>query len=194
MQTSHKPFGRKIYQRLRRIARRGREVASAVPRRCERSEAIHSFLPWRDGLLRCARNDGAARWIASRSLPSGAHSRDPLARNDGLSSAQDGLSQRVARMARRGREVASAVPRHCERSEAIHSFFARQDGLLRCARNDDAARWIASRSPPSGAHSRGPHRVARLRTRVWNSTSLRAQRSNPFFLTVARWIASLRSQ
>jgi len=26
--------------------------------------------------------------------------------------------------------------RHCERSEAIHSSFARQDGLLRCARND----------------------------------------------------------
>src|SRR5712671_5090916 len=47
----------------------------------ERSdEAIHSFL--RHGLLRCARNDGEA-WIASRSLSSGAHSRDPLARNDG---------------------------------------------------------------------------------------------------------------
>jgi hypothetical protein len=27
--------------------------------------------------------------------------------------------------------------RHCERSEAIHSFFARRDGLLRSARNDD---------------------------------------------------------
>src|SRR5713226_5092704 len=26
----------------------------------------------------------AALWIASRSLPSGAHSRDPVARNDGL--------------------------------------------------------------------------------------------------------------
>ena len=26
--------------------------------------------------------------------------------------------------------------RHCERSEAIHSFFARRDGLLRSARND----------------------------------------------------------
>src|SRR3979490_1758021 len=66
----------------------------------------------RDGLLRFARNDGstpelsllfeirlpslrgakrrsnpcflyAARWIASRSLSSGAHLRDPLARNDG---------------------------------------------------------------------------------------------------------------
>src|SRR6266704_5166020 len=28
------------------------------------------------------------------------------------------------------------LSRHCERSEAIHSSFARQDGLLRCARND----------------------------------------------------------
>jgi hypothetical protein len=38
-------------------------------RHCERSEAIHScFL--------------IASWIASRSLSSGAHSRDPLARND----------------------------------------------------------------------------------------------------------------
>src|SRR5258708_15528127 len=32
--------------------------------------------------------------------------------------------------------VAPAYPRHCERSEAIHSFFARRDGLLRFARND----------------------------------------------------------
>src|SRR5712691_1932168 len=31
------------------------------------------------------------------------------------------------------------------------SFFARQDGLLRCPRNDSAARWIASRSLSSGA-------------------------------------------
>jgi hypothetical protein len=42
---------------------------SRAPR--ERSEAIHSFF--------CA-----ARWIASRSLSSGAHSRDPLTRNDGV--------------------------------------------------------------------------------------------------------------
>src|SRR6266568_6524896 len=33
----------------------------------------------RDGLLRFARNDGAARWIASRSPSSGGHSADPLA-------------------------------------------------------------------------------------------------------------------
>jgi len=32
--------------------------------------------------------------------------------------------------------VAPTHQRHCERSEAIHSFFARRDGLLRFARND----------------------------------------------------------
>jgi len=31
----------------------------------------------------------AARWIASRSLSSGAHSRDPLARNDGFDRSPD---------------------------------------------------------------------------------------------------------
>src|SRR6266403_2069705 len=87
------------------------------PRHCEErsDEAIHTFFARRDGLLRCARNDGsapgsyvlfeirapslrgaerrsnpyflcAARWIASRSLSSGAHSRDPVARNDGSAS------------------------------------------------------------------------------------------------------------
>src|SRR3981189_3686154 len=41
-----------------------------------------SFFSWRDGLLRCARNDGEAR-IASRSLSTSARLRDPLAGNDG---------------------------------------------------------------------------------------------------------------
>src|SRR5712671_6740268 len=45
-------------QRVGANARRGRENVSGTPRHCERSEAIHSFLLWRDGLLRCARNDG----------------------------------------------------------------------------------------------------------------------------------------
>jgi hypothetical protein len=52
----------------------------------------------------------------------------------------------LGRSAPRDRERASGIrrcieiPRHCERSEAIHSFFARQDGLLRCARNDGLKR------------------------------------------------------
>src|SRR5712671_5620837 len=74
------------------MARRGREIASAVPRHCERSEAIHSFFTRQDGLLRFARNDGVGDGLLR------------CARNDGLSSAQDGLSQRVARM-RGGDEV-----------------------------------------------------------------------------------------
>jgi len=50
-------------------------------RHCERSEAIHSFLR---GKMDCfaALAMTAGQWIASRSLSSGAHSRDPLARND----------------------------------------------------------------------------------------------------------------
>jgi hypothetical protein len=39
----------------------------------QRDEAIHSF-------------PAEPQWIASRSLSSGAHSRDPLARNDGPNS------------------------------------------------------------------------------------------------------------
>ena len=46
--------------------------SKAVIARSAGDEAIHSCF--------------AAPWIASRSLSSGAHSRDPLARNDGLAS------------------------------------------------------------------------------------------------------------
>jgi hypothetical protein len=48
-----------------------RSIRDTVFRHCEErsDEAIHS---------------AAMPWIASRSLSSGAHSRDPLARNDGL--------------------------------------------------------------------------------------------------------------
>jgi alkylation response protein AidB-like acyl-CoA dehydrogenase len=52
-------LGRKIHQRLGRIAPRGRECMSGLV-----VIAIHTFL--------------AARWIASRRLSSGAHSRDPV--------------------------------------------------------------------------------------------------------------------
>jgi hypothetical protein len=46
------------------------EIADSRHCEAQRDEAIHSCF--------------AARWIASRSLSSGAHSRDPLARNDDL--------------------------------------------------------------------------------------------------------------
>jgi len=56
---------------LARIAQRDRETVSAV---IARSEATKQSI-------------SRHRWIASRSLSSGAHSRDPLARNDVLNRA-----------------------------------------------------------------------------------------------------------
>src|SRR6266568_5330524 len=75
----------RIRHSLRPLFFRGREIPANLgrdaPRECEAvsgwvvviarstcDEAIHSYF--------------AARWIASRSLSSGAHSRDPAARND----------------------------------------------------------------------------------------------------------------
>src|SRR6266581_1681164 len=55
--------------------------------------------------------------------------------------------------ARRGRENVSGTPRHCERSEAIHSFFTRRDGLLRCARNDGEGCFMPPLSLPVIARS-----------------------------------------
>src|SRR6478609_1045358 len=37
-------------------------------RHCERSEAIHSSIAWRHGLLRCARNDGGYTFAISRRI------------------------------------------------------------------------------------------------------------------------------
>src|SRR5712672_4185147 len=109
-------------------------------RHCEErsDKAIHFFFAQRDGLLRCARNDGEA-WIASsRSL---SWARDPLARNDG----KRALLRHCLRQTR------SVCAR--ERSdEAIQSFFARRDGLLRCARNDGEG--VASDSWRSSSHPR----------------------------------------
>ena len=56
--------------------------------------------------------------------------------------------------------------RHCEeRSEAIHSFFARQDGLLRCARNDGVAR--ARNDGAGDGLLRGACHRARIRATRW---------------------------
>jgi hypothetical protein len=58
--------------------------------------------------------------------------------------------------------VAGTFPRHCERSEAIHSFFMGQHGLLRFARNDGEYSLAFSRRDmpsqvkrPVGACKRG---------------------------------------
>ncbi len=42
--------------------------------------------------------------------------------------------------------------RHCERSEAIHSSFARRDGLLRCARNDGRKTGALNSQPLPPSH------------------------------------------
>src|SRR5882757_7305467 len=69
-----------------------------------------SFLPWRDGLLRCARNDGRGYGPATHGgLPTGDSAR----------------------------RCRTKSRRHCEErsDEAIHLSFLRGHGLLRCARN-----------------------------------------------------------
>src|SRR6266480_2989357 len=70
MQTSHKPLAP------------ANACLKLERRRCEErsDEAIHSFFARRDGLLRCARNDGAA-----------------LARNDGVARARNDGSPPGAR-------------------------------------------------------------------------------------------------
>ena len=50
-----------------------------------------------------------------------------------LNRAKDKCTTRALHVAR---FIRMSGDRHCERSEAIHSFFARRDGLLRFARND----------------------------------------------------------
>src|SRR5450759_5588074 len=64
--------GRTLLAKLGRIARRECEVISAVIARSEATKQSRLSTSLRQS------------WIASRSLSSGAHSRDPLARNDVL--------------------------------------------------------------------------------------------------------------
>src|SRR3977135_2981817 len=73
----------------------------------------------------------AARWIGSRSLSSGAHLRDPVARNDG-STPELSLLFEI-------------------RLPSLRGALATKQSIL-----PYAARWIASRSLSSGAHSRDP--------------------------------------
>src|SRR5882757_9487573 len=51
----------------------------AINRHCERSETIHSFSAWHDGLLRCARNDGGYSFaISRRTAPDVCKQRSPF--------------------------------------------------------------------------------------------------------------------
>src|SRR5882757_4860232 len=135
-------------QELGRIAPRGRE--RAFRRRCERSEAIHSFFTRRDGLLRFARNDGAGdgllrgachrariratRWLAMtvscdhRATLSGCHRprrrlRIYLRPHPRVTASPLSLEE-LAKQASRRRVWDS---RHCERSEAILSLRGEMD-------------------------------------------------------------------
>src|ERR1700724_2682482 len=63
-------WGRKINAQLGRIASRDRELIFEIGATSLRAKRSNPFFLY------------VARWIASRSLSSGAHSRDPLARND----------------------------------------------------------------------------------------------------------------
>jgi len=99
----------------------------------------------RNGLLRCARNDGGLFSCRLSPAPSlrGAQRRS----NPHFSFRRGNALLRCARNDGRGFVSCRLSPsfRRCEErsDDAIHSFFARRDGLLRFARNDGAARWIA---------------------------------------------------
>src|SRR5437870_10123192 len=58
------------------------------------------------------------------------------------------------------RENAKLFPRHCERSEAIHSSFARRDGLLRFARNDGGGWAFARMLARNDAEKANPDLIA----------------------------------
>src|SRR6267378_1977557 len=123
--------------------------------------------------------------------PVGAHSCDSLTGNDG----KRALLRHCLRQTR------SVCAR--ERSdEAIQSFFAQRDGLLRCARNDGEA-WIALSRSLSWARIRATRWLAM--TGSARSSVIACDKREAFaqgseatkqsiFLFVEGWIASLRSQ
>jgi len=116
-------------------------------------EAIHSFFAW-------------SEWIAS--------SQRLLA----MTLRGSRFQFQAADARRHGWACGSAYQRHCERSEAIH-FTAALVGKMDCfvaraPRNDAAGVLIQSQRADTRPHGRG--------MQSGPSTSLRAQRSNPFFL------------
>ena len=83
-----------------------REAIHRPGRHCERSEAIHRATVRKNGLLRCARNDGL-RAMAQHGTP---HSQSSSPANGSRECALDD----------RRRDAIHCPGRHCERSEAIH--------------------------------------------------------------------------
>jgi len=82
--------------------------------------------------------------------------------------------QELGRIAPRGRE--RAFRRHCERSEAIHSFFTRRDGLLRFARNDGAGDGLL----------RGARHRARIRATRWLAMTVSCDHRAALSVVIAR--------
>src|SRR5882757_6447053 len=66
--------------------------------------------------------------------------------------------------------------RHCERSEAIHSFFTRRDGLLRFARNDGAGEGLL----------RGACHRARIRATRWLAMTVSCDHRAALSVIIAR--------
>ena len=105
------------------------------------------------------------------------HSPRPLWRGNQM--------QHLGRMARRGRK--RVFSRHCERSEAIHSFFARQDGLLRFARNDGRGNGLRR-----GACHRARIRATRWRAMTGEGVACRLSPSSVIASAAKQSILSLR--
>ena len=122
----------------------GSAKQSIAPRRhCERSEAIHLAAQRKNGLLRCARNDGL-RAMAQHGTP---HPQSSSPANRSRECAPDD----------RLREAIHRPRRHCERSEAIHLATVRKHGLLRCARNDvEFQTRVRSRAAQCGSRECAP--------------------------------------
>jgi hypothetical protein len=176
-------IGRKLHTQLGRIAPRGREAASGFG--VIASEAKQSILPSR-GEMDCF----AARAMTAPHLdrlcclklePRHCEERSDEAIHSFVLARRDGLLRGPCHRARirATRWLAMTAPhldrlcclklesRHCEErsDEAIHSFFARRDGLLRCARND---------GPTPGSSVLFEIRAPSLRGAE--------RRSNPYFL------------
>src|SRR5882757_7720557 len=150
------------------------------------SEAKQSIAPQRkNGLLRCARNDGLGA-MAQHGTP---HSQSSSPANRPRECAPDD----------RLREAIHRPRRHCERSEAIHLAAQRRNGLLRCARND-GLRAMAQHGTP---HSQSSSSANRPRECALDDKRREAifcpcrpcYRSEAIHRAAKKeWIASLRSQ
>src|SRR5713101_7165586 len=135
----HALFGRKIHQRLGRIARRGRE--RVFSRHCEptgRANARPMTGSAKQSILSLR---GAMDCIVRPAFPTPSLARKPNATP---------RAPRAARM----KSYPKLYQRDCERSEAIHSFCMRRDGLLRAPGIPHALFGAETKCNTSGASRR----------------------------------------